>query len=239
VTEWLSYDTTIDGASALVDVDAAFDDARERPRYSTAIEVTVTGFPVDGDRLPTEDADDALFAVEQRIEDLLDASDGVLAATVATAGTYRFIAYAADGALQSRLATAAAAAGMQATATAQPDPEWKAYARWALSGDALEEARDRAQLEELESVGDDLTAEHELTFDYEFDDEESARAGAAAFEEAGFELADEPLDVFVQVPVRLVPTAEAVKNARIRMNAVAAHCGGSYAGWGSEPVEGE
>jgi hypothetical protein len=238
VTEWLSYDTTIDGANALVDVDAAFDDARERPQYATAIEVTVTGFAVDADKLPTEDADDALFAVEQKLEDVLDEGDGVLAATVASAGAYRFIAYAANGSLQERLAEAVRAAGMQASATTSSDPTWSAYGRWSLSGDALEEARDRAQIEELESVGDDLSAEHELTFDYEFEDEESARAGADAFGEAGFET-EEPIDTFVQVPVRLVPTAEAVKAARVRMNAIAALCGGAYAGWGCEPIGGE
>jgi Regulator of ribonuclease activity B/Family of unknown function (DUF695) len=239
VTEWLSYDTKIDGASALVDVDASFDDADERPEYTRAIELTVTGFPMDGDRLPTDAADDSLYALEQQIEDLLDENDGVLAATVASAGTYQFIAYAADGVLEARLAAAARDAGLQASTASQADPNWQAYARWSLSGDALEEARDRAQIEELINVGDDLSAEHELTFDFEFDDEESAEAGQKAFRDAGFEVAEESNDVFVQVFVSLVPTPQAVRDARARMNAIAAHCGGAYAGWGAEPVEGE
>ena len=171
MTEWLSYDTKLDGSSALVDVDASFDSADERPEYAQAIVVTVTGFPLDGDRLPTDAADDSLYALEQKIEDLLDDGDGVLAATVASGGAYQFIAYAQDGALEPALAAAARDAGLQAATTSQADPKWQAYARWSLSGDALEEARDRAQIEELESVGDDLSAEHELTFDYEFDDE--------------------------------------------------------------------
>jgi hypothetical protein len=240
VTEWLSYDTTIDGSNALVDVDASFEDTDERPEYTRAIELTVSGFPVDGDRLPTDKADDALYALEQHIEDLLEDRSGVLAATIASAGSYQFIAYAADGSVEAALADAARGAGLQAATSSQADPKWQAYARWSLSGDALEEARDRAQIEELESVGDDLTAEHELTFDYEFEDEDSANAGRDAFADAGFDVdADSNDDVFVQVPIVLVPTADAVKAARARMNAVAAHCGGAYAGWGCEPVGGE
>ena len=146
----------------------------------------------------------------------------------------------ADGELEGALATAARAAGMQAATSSQADPQWQAYARWSLSGDALEEARDRAQIEELESIGDDLTAEHELTFDYEFEDEDAAAAGRTAFAEAGFDVDTESNDdVFVQVPIDLVPTPDAVKAARARMNAVAAHCGGAYAGWGCEPIGGE
>lgn len=239
MTEWLSYDTKIDGSTALVDVDASFDDSDERPEYARAIELTVTGFPLDGDRLPTDDADDALYALEQQIEDLLDANDGVLAATVASAGTYQFIAYVADGVLETQLAAAARNAGLQASTASQADPTWQAYGRWSLSGEALEEARDRAQIEELINVGDDLSAEHELTFDYEFDDEDGAMAGQDAFRDAGFDVAEESNDVFVAVFVSLVPTADAVRDARARMNAIAAHCGGAYAGWGTEPIEGE
>jgi hypothetical protein len=239
VTEWLSYDTKIEGASALVDVDASFDDTDERPEYTRAIELTVTGFPLDGDRLPTDTADDTLYALEQQIEDLLDANDGVLAATVASAGTYQFIAYAADGVLEAQLSAAARDAGLQASTASQADPGWQAYARWSLSGEALEEARDRAQIEELINVGDDLSAEHELTFDYEFDDEDGAAAGQEAFRDAGFDVAEESNDVFVQIFVSLVPTANAIRDARARLNAIAAHCGGAYAGWGAEPIEGE
>jgi hypothetical protein len=239
MTEWLSYDTKIDGAGALVDVDASFDDADERPRYSRAIELTVTGFPLDGDRLPTDKADDALYALEQQIEDLLAERDGVLAATIASAGTYQFVTYSEDATLETDLATAARAAGLSATTSAQADPKWQAYARWSLSGEALEEARDRAQIEELASIGDDLSAEHDLTFDYEFEDESSADAGAAAFAKAGFEVHDESSGEFVQIAVSLVPTAAAVGELRARLNAVAAHCGGAYAGWGCEPIEGE
>lgn len=239
MTEWLSYDTKIGGASALVDVDASFDDPDERPEYTRAIELTVTGFALDADRLPTDGADDTLYALEQQIEDLLDSGDGVLAATVASAGSYQFIAYATDGVLEAQLAAAARAAGLQASTASQADPTWQAYGRWSLSGEALEEARDRAQIEELINVGDDLSAEHELTFDYEFDDEASAEAGQQAFRDAGFEVAEESNDVFVQVFVSTVPTAEAIRDVRARMNAIAAHCGGAYAGWGAEPIEGE
>jgi hypothetical protein len=239
VTEWLSYDTTVDGANALVDVDAAFDDTSERPEYTRAIELTVSGFPVDADRLPTDKADDALYALEQQIEDMLDQRDGVLTATVASAGAYQFIAYAADGDLEAALAAAARDAGLKAATSSQADPNWQAYARWSLSGDALEEARDRAQIDELAGIGDDLSAEHELTFDYEFEDEESARGGQTAFAAAGFDAIDEAHDGFVQVSVHMVPTVDAVKSARARMNTVAAHCGGAYAGWGCEPIGGE
>jgi hypothetical protein len=238
VTEWLSYDATLDGANALVDVDVSLDDPDERPAYARAIELTVSGFPIDAGKLPTDEADDALFALEQQIEDLLDARDGVLAATVASAGSYQFIAYAKDAALEADLAATARKAGLQAATASQDDPHWQAYARWALSGEALEEARDRAQIEELESVGDDLSAEHEVTFDYEFEDEAAAEAGEAAFRDAGFDVADEAGDEYVQIVVDLVPTAEAVRAVRARLNAIAAHCGGAYAGWGCEPVEG-
>lgn len=239
MTEWLSYDTSIEGVSALVDVDASFEDADERPEFTRAIELTVTGFALDADRLPTDGADDTLYALEQQIEDLLDGNDGVLTATVASAGAYQFIAYAADGALEAQLAAAARGAGLSASTVSQADPSWQAYARWSLSGDALEEARDRAQIEELVNVGDDLTAEHELTFDYEFDNEESAEAGQSAFRDAGFEVAEDSSDVFVQVYVSIVPTADAIRDVRTRMNAIAAHCGGVYAGWGAEPIDGE
>jgi hypothetical protein len=239
MTEWLSYDTKIEGASALVDVDASFDDTDERPEYTRAIELTVSGFPVDADRLPTDKADDALYALEQQIEDMLDDGDGVLAATVASAGTYQFIAYASDGDLEAELATAAREAGLQATTSSQADPKWQAYARWSLSGDALEEARDRAQIEELDSVGDDLTAEHDVTFDYEFEDEEAAEAGRTAFKGAGFDAVDAMGDVFVQIVESMVLTPEAVREVRSRLNGVASHVGGAYAGWGCEPIGGE
>ena len=180
---------------------------RRAPGYTRAIELTVTGFPLDGDRLPTDTADDTLYALEQQIEDLLDANDGVLAATVASAGTYQFIAYAADGVLEAQLAAAARDAGLQASTASQADPGWQAYARWSLSGGgAGRGARSRAN-EELINVGDDLSAEHELTFDYEFDDEDGAAAGQEAFRSAGFEVAEESNDVFVQVLVRLSPDA--------------------------------
>jgi hypothetical protein len=239
MTEWLSYDTKIEGANALVDVDASFDDTDERPEYTRAIELTVSGFPVDADRLPTDKADDALYALEQQIEDMLDDGDGVLAATVASGGTYQFIAYASDADIEADLATAARAAGLQATTSSQADPKWQAYARWSLSGDALEEARDRAQIEELDSVGDDLAAEHDVTFDYEFEDEEAAEAGRTAFKGAGFDAVDAMGDVFVQIVESMVLTPEAVREVRSRLNGVASHVGGVYAGWGCEPIGGE
>jgi hypothetical protein len=239
MTEWLSYDTTIDGASALVDVDASLDDPRERPAYRRAIELVVTGFSLDADRLPTEGADDELYALEQQIEDQLDERDGVLAATIATAGAYRFVAYGADAKLALELAAIARDAGLAVETEAHDDPGWQVYARWSLSGEALEEARDRAQIQELESVGDDLGIVHDITFDYEFEDEGAAEAGRAAFAEAGFDAEETLYDAFVRVNVPLVPTAESIRATRARLSAVADRCGGAYAGWGCEPVGGE
>ncbi len=238
MSEWLSYAHDENGKPVVVDFNSELDDPEFRQENAHCISLTIGGFDRDADGLPTDGADDALYALEQRLEELLDDRDGALAVTIATQGTYAFIAYA--GADYGELCAAAARdAGFTVVeSSVQSDPIWSAYDRWALHGAELEDARDRSQLDELEAAGDDLSAEHEIFFDFEFPDAERAKAAEAAFGQEAVDYGERvEEDTEVQVRFVAVPTEDALRAERTRLTATAAKFGGIYQGWGSEPVE--
>lgn len=243
MAEWLSYSTTIDGKPAFVDFDASLDDDAYRTDHPQTCELVVSGFPIDAARLPTDAADDSLYALEQRLEAILSGRDGELAVMSACDGSYRFIAYSVDGTAGSEFAAAASEAGLTAQVSTRSDPQWQSYERWALTGEELEVARDRTQLEELGANGVDLSEEHEFYFDFEFEDGKSADQADDALSKGDFTVTERDLDDagdddhIVQVALTIVPSTDAIGNARRKMTALVAPYDGRYLGWGCDPDE--
>ncbi|HTX58144.1 MAG TPA: DUF695 domain-containing protein [Verrucomicrobiae bacterium] len=235
MTEWLSYSAAIDGAPGVVDIDVDLADPEVQEQYPVAIELSVRGFEADSSGLPTDRADDVLYALEEAIETALG-NDGVLALTLAASGSYRFVSYATEAAFEQAVRDTAVKAGLEPSSSSAGDPQWSRYAAWALSGEALEQARDREQLEELESVSNGLGNALEIEFDYEFSDERSAQAALDALGAAGAAgEADFGEQAIVHVRRALAPTPEAIGGERARLNAVVARYGGAYLGWGCDP----
>src|SRR5215469_3484002 len=223
MSEWLSYQAHDDsnGQAVFVDFDAELDDRELQSKFPESVILTVGGFETDADGLPTSAAEDQLYELEQRIEAILDDKNGKLAVCVATAGKYAFVTYFAQTPLSSLLQTPVSLP-LTSESQSKRDPEWEAYKTWALEGDDLEEERDRAQLDQLEEYGVDLTEETEITFDFEFAKADDALAADLALASAGFAatgLMGNDLDSFeaepvVHVAVRAVPTIEAIADAR-------------------------
>lgn len=241
MAEWLAYVLADDddGHPTVVDVDVDFNDASLRTAFPHAIQMAVK-CESGSDGLPTEAADDALYALEQKIEALLGA-DGALVASVAENGTYAFLAYAKSEAPAAALESAATAAGFTIAGTkSESDPQWNEYEEWTLEGEDLEEARDCSQLEQMEEAGEDLTARRLFGFDFEFPTRDRADEAADALLESGFAVDDEGEDEtgeVVQARILLAPESDAIGNARRRATGVAEKFGGVYLGWGSEAVE--
>jgi hypothetical protein len=244
-SEWLSYDDSdAGGKPVVVDFDARFDDASERGANDYRIAVTVSGFSTDADGLPDDAAEDELYDVGQRIESALG-ERGVLAFSLAGSSAFAWHAYASDSSLTPALEKAARADGLDVSSSGTNDPQWSEYERYALTGEDLEQARDCEQLEELTEAGDDLRAEHDISFDYEFPSHEAAVAAQHALAAAGMPATDLFGDVIAEdsgvdtIVRRLVPTPEAISRERARLNAIVVPCGGTYAGWGTEQVDGD
>lgn len=245
MAEWLSYPSTIDGKTAYVDFDASLDDPDYRNAHPYACELVVSGFPTDESQLPTDGADDMLFALEQRLEAILAGRDGDLAVMTACDGDYTYVAYSVDDAAGSEFSAAAREAGLTSSVSTRRDPQWESYRRWALTGEDLETTRDKTQLDELSANGVDLSEERDLYFDFEFHDAASSLAASGALAKAGFTVvADEDVDLHdtddddervVQVELSIVPTADAVGDIRRKMTASVAPFGATFLGWGCDP----
>ncbi|HTU83210.1 MAG TPA: DUF695 domain-containing protein [Candidatus Acidoferrales bacterium] len=237
MSEWLSYTRDEGGAPAVVDFNAELDDRDVRAQCATCISLVLSGYQCDAGGMPTDSVDDELYALERRLEDALDARGGVLAATLAQKGTYEFLAYAPADLSQACADLARAAGFAVASYAAADDPQWTRYARLALSGDELEDARDREQLEELETAGEDLERAREIFFDFDFPDGERAEAARTAFGGGTIEAAGATDDegTEVQTVFVAVPTLEAVRAERTRLSAIALRFGGVYRGWGTDP----
>jgi hypothetical protein len=237
-SEWLSYDDNdAAGAPAVVDFDAALEGA-ERPAYAHRIDLTVRGFTPDADGLPVDAAEDQLYGVERQLEALLG-DGGVIAVSVASGGSFTWHAYARDASHDADLESAARESGLATSLSGADDPQWQTYARYALVGEELECARDCEQLEELSNEGVDLSVPREIDFDYEFPDPQSAAAAYEAFTDEDDDRdrigGHVDGDVTIHVPRVVVPTPDAIRLARIELNALFVSRGGTYAGWGMDP----
>lgn len=242
--EWLSYETYDKNAEAkvLVDFDAELNDPQLKSRFPECASLTVAGFDSDADGAPSDAAATDLYDLQTAIEQALG-DQGVVAACVASAGNYRYVAYAATQPAGLTLQPLAPASWSSDEAWAN-DPSWNAYDALALEGDDLEAARDRMQLDDLKNRLPDLPDSVTFTFDLDFDSAESARNAHAAFVQAGYipspaEIEGDPdltyeFDRVVRAAWTGKPDLDALVAARREIGTIAAQFGGKYLGWGTE-----
>ena len=250
MTEWLSYPAKIDGKNGVVDIDVDLEDAAFRKAHPVALEISVVDFAVDGDGMPTDGADETLYALEQNLETTLAAEEGggSVTLTLVGDGMYKCLAYVKDGIVQKKLGEVAKATGLEWIVTITDDPAWRKYLQWLLKGEDLEAARDRAQLEELEYAGTDMTLPMEVTFEFSFADPQNAEKANKALASAGYEVHRdveqmEALDqegehgdfVGAATTIATMPTADAIGEARRKIASIVAPFEAVYEGWGIDP----
>jgi regulator of RNase E activity RraB len=95
-----------------------------------------------------------------------------------------------------------------------------------------------AALQHMAEQGLDLTAVHQVDFEYVFSDESSARKFAASLDKLGVEVGvrlpiEEDEDEWeVQCRKRMVPTHEEITALEGKLDRLADECGGESDGWG-------
>lgn len=236
MSEWIPYETS-DAPSLEVSIDVDFDgdnDFKKSHRY--LIRVSITHFATDPAGQPTEGAAEELFDLEQRLETACEENDAESVCTVSGSGKYEIFIYAAGMEAAAALKEDAAAASFSIDVTVDRDDAWKAYDRYILRGEKLEDARDADQIAQMDEAGEDLTQEFDVTFDCEVS-EESESAATRALNDAGFETPPEVYDGVIPATRTMLVTVENLKAARTQIERAIAPFGGTYEGWGIDPDE--
>ena len=223
--EWISYDQETAGA-VMFDAEL-LDDQEYRSAYPTALIITVTGFDTDADGDPTDLAAQALFGYEQALESALGEHDCDIVVTVSDPNKYILIGYTDSSDIES--SARAVACPFKADVRTESDPSWKHYEEYALRGEELEEARDDEQISQLIEEGIEEGEEITIIFDVflpDFDEYDDNFPGVVS-------------DLLTQT-IELTP--DAVKEARLKLQAAIKPFNGIYEGWGvdeddEEPVE--
>ncbi|MGC2129363.1 MAG: DUF695 domain-containing protein [Candidatus Aquilonibacter sp.] len=238
MSEWIPYETG-DAPSLEVSIDVDFDgDDDFKKAHPYLIRVSITHFATDGGEQPTEAAAEELFDLEQRLESACEENDAESVCTVSGSGKYEIFIYAAGMDAAAALKEDAATASFSIDVTVDRDDAWKAYDRYILRGEKLEDARDADQIAQMDEGGEDLTQEFDVTFDCEVS-EGSENAASRALNEAGFETPREVYDGVIPATRTMLVTVENLKSARTQIQRAIAPFSGTYEGWGIDPDEDE
>ena len=239
MSEWISYETG-DASPEEVSFDAELDDAAFREARPYALSITLRGFPVDTDGQPDDDASERLYEIETRIESALTKSGASLACTVSGNGALVLYAYAPDAHAETSLAAAAQDAAYPCSVTGERDPDWRAYERYALRGDELEQARDAEQLNQRVEIGDDLSEPREVDFAISFATSGDAARAIEPLRHARFSVP--PLEYLEGATTfdatrRIALSPESLHAARSDLTRAIATCGGTYRGWSADVMD--
>ncbi|HUN29500.1 MAG TPA: DUF695 domain-containing protein [Alphaproteobacteria bacterium] len=234
MSEWIPYATS-DAPSLEVSIDVDFDgDDDFVTSHPYLIRISITGFATDGDGQPTEAAAEELFDLEQRLEAVCEEHDAESVCTISGSGKYEIYVYAAGAA--DTLKEALGGPSFSVEVSVERDDAWKAYERYILRGEELEDARDSDQVAQMDEAGEDLTQEFDVTFDCEVP-EGSVGAARRALEAAGFDTPGETYDGVIPATRTMLVTVENLKAARTQIQRAIAPFDGTYDGWGIDPDE--
>jgi Family of unknown function (DUF695)/Regulator of ribonuclease activity B len=238
MSEWIPYETG-DAPSLEVSIDVDFDgDDDFKKTHPFLVRVSITHFAIDDGGQPTEAAAEELFDLEQRLESACEESDAESVCTISGSGKYEILIYAAGMDAAAALKEDAATASFSIDVTVDRDDAWKAYDRYILRGEKLEDARDADQIAQMDEAGEDLTQEFDVTFDCEVS-EGSESAAARALNDIGFETPRDVYDGVIPATRTMLVTVENLKAARTQIARAIAPFSGTYEGWGIDPDEAE
>lgn len=234
MAEWISYESA-DEPPAEVSVDVDFDDDEEfKSAHPVAAIVTVTGFDAGRDGRPDDHTADALYDVESGVEAALNASGGVLAATVTQGATFTLYGYVADVS-EAELLRSVRPPSLTVDVRAARDDAWSHYERYVLRDEELEEARDADQLEQLEETGELRDEPVEVSFYLEFNSNDGLREALPKLRAAGYNVPEISQEYFsdegTTVSRELVLTPEILSAERAKLATLITPHAGRYDGW--------
>ena len=234
MSEWITYESS-DDPSLEVSIDVDFDgDDEFKKSHPFLIKMRITGFVTDEGGQPTESAAEELFELEQRLEGACEQNDAESVCTVSGSGKYEIYIYAAGAEAAVALKEDAGGASLSLDVTAERDDQWKAYERYILRGNELEDARDSDQIAQMDEAGEDLTQEYDVTFDCAVPDK-SVKAALHALNEAGFDTPSDVYDDVIPATRSMLLTVQNLKTARTQIERAIAPFSGTYEGWGIDP----
>jgi hypothetical protein len=235
MADWIPYETS-DTPSLEVSVDVDFaDDDTFRKAHPNLLTITASQFATDPDGQPTDASAQALFSLEQQLEAVCDEHDAAAVCTISGAGSYTIYAYAAGEEAAQALRERVAGLQIAIDIKSERDDAWATYERYVLRGEELEEARDNDQIAQMDEAGEDLSEEFDVVFDCEIP-EDKEHAALNALSNAGFDTEEESYDGIIEASRTMVITPESLKAARADIVRAIAPLGGSYEGWGINPV---
>jgi hypothetical protein len=238
MSEWIPYESS-DDPSLEVSIDVDFDgDDEFQKSHPYLVKVTITRFATDDGGQPTEAVAEELFELEQRLEAACEENDAESACTVSGSGKYEIYIYAAGMEAAAALKEDVGTASFAIDVTVDRDDAWKAYGKYILRGDELEDARDADQIAQMDEAGEDLAEPFTVIFDCDVP-EGKEDAAAHALVAAGFEINEEAYDseTVIEASRTMLVTTLNLKAARTDIARAIKPFGGSYEGWGIDPDE--